>query len=98
VIVVLDGRARPDLVLGGLRERGVRQVDGVVVRSAARAAADAVAAVRTRWPAAAVLAPPDSPARTTTSPPPGAVAMLGDLRLTITTSTPDTLAVEITRP
>ena len=98
VIVVLDGRARPDLVLGGLREHGVRQVDAVVVRSAARATADAVGAVRARWPTAAVLAPPDSPADTTTTPPRGAVAILGDLRLTITTSTPDTLAVEITRP
>jgi competence protein ComEC len=98
VVIVLDGRARADAVLSGLRERGVRRVDAVVLRSAARGAAEVAAAVRTRWPTAAVLAPATSPAVEATTPPTGAVADVGDLRLTVTTSTPDTLTIDVTRP
>jgi hypothetical protein len=102
--VVVDGRARDDLVLGGLRRAAVGRVDLVVVRTAARAAAEVVATLRRRWPDVPVLAPrPDDAAVGDTrasvegavSPPVGASGDVGGLRLTVAASTPGRLDVDI---
>jgi competence protein ComEC len=104
VVVVVDGRARDDLVLGGLRRAAVGRVDLVVVRTAATAAAEVVATLRRRWPDVPVLAPrPDDAAVGDTrasvegavSPPVGASADVGGLRLTVAASTPGRLDVDI---
>jgi hypothetical protein len=104
VVVVLDGRARDDLVLGGLRRAAVGRVDVVVVRTAARAAAEVVATLRRRWPDVPVLAPrPDdatvgdsrASVQGAVSPPAGASAHVGGLRLTVAASTPGRLDVDI---
>ena len=55
--VVVDGRAQPSALLAGLRAAEVTRVDVVVVRTPARAALDAAAVLRRRWPGAAVLVP-----------------------------------------
>src|SRR4029450_4375447 len=48
--VVVDGRAREEAVLAGLRDRGVARLDLVVLRTAAPAAAEVAATLRRRWP------------------------------------------------
>ena len=101
-VVVVDGRSRAAAVLAGLRARGVRRVDVVVVRTGAAAGRETAATLRRRWPAAVVLAPaPDRSARLhgdgldAVSPPPGAVVGAGGLRLTVVSSTPDRLEVDL---
>jgi competence protein ComEC len=56
-VVVVDGRARPSAILAGLRAAAAGRVDVVVVRTPARAALDAAAVLRRRWPGGAVLVP-----------------------------------------
>jgi hypothetical protein len=63
VVLVLDastdpGGAGPARVLEGLRRADVRRLDLVVTASGGSRAAEIVALVRRRFPAAAVLAPP----------------------------------------
>jgi competence protein ComEC len=103
-VVVLDGRARDDVVLAGLRRERVERVDVVVVRSAARAASEAAATLSRRWPGASVLvpAPADAgpngghlPVDGAVSPPAGSVFEIGGLRLTVTGTTVERLEVEL---
>lgn len=56
-LLVLDGRARPEAVLEGLRREGVMRLDAVVLRSGAERAVEAAAAVQQRSPGAAALGP-----------------------------------------
>lgn len=88
VVVVVDGRAAPARVLGGLRDAGVTAVDAVVLRSNARSTADLLAVLRRRWPGLGVVAPP--PAPDGRGPPEGAVVpsaattlSVGDLRVAL---------------
>ncbi len=99
-VLVADGRARAEAVLGGLREAGVGRLDAVVLRSNARSTADLVAVLRRRWPRVNVVAPPAADGR---APPPGAVALpagtavaVGDLAVAVTTGTPGHLEVSVT--
>jgi hypothetical protein len=103
-VVVLDGRARDGVVLGGLRRARVSRVDMVVVRTAAQAAVEVVATLRRRWPTAAVLAPrPEGAApgdrRSSVdgavSPPAGAAVDIGGLRVTVEGSTVGRLDVRV---
>jgi competence protein ComEC len=103
-VVVLDGRARDDAVLAGLRRERVERVDVVVVRSTARAASEVATTLRRRWPGAAVLVPrptdagPDGrpfPVDGAVSPPAGSVLDVGGLRLTVTGATVERLDVEL---
>lgn len=103
-VLVLDGRARDDVVLAGLRRERVERVDVVVVRSTARAAAEVAATLRRRWPGATVLAPapigpgPDGRASAVdgaVSPPAGSVFDVGGLRLTVAGTTAERLEVEL---
>jgi competence protein ComEC len=103
-VVVLDGRARDDAVLGALRRHDVDRVDVLVVRTTSRAAADVVAMLRRRWPASAVLVPDpqglsphDRPAviEGGVAPPAGTVLDLGGLRLTVAGNTAGRLEVGI---
>ena len=88
--VVVDGRARPSALLAGLRAADVQRVDVVVVRTPARAALDAAAILRRRWPGVAVLVPTAAadlaaavPALAEAqAPAAGAVVQVGGLRLT----------------
>src|SRR5690606_29631496 len=57
-VVLVDGRSRAGAVLAGLRARGVRRGDAVVVRTGAAAARGTAATLRRRWPGAVVLVPP----------------------------------------
>ncbi|MFO7279997.1 MAG: DNA polymerase III subunit delta [Thermoanaerobacterales bacterium] len=102
-VVLVDGRSRAGAVLAGLRARGVRRVDAVVVRTGAAAARGTAATLRRRWPGAVVLVPPAGRgARPTAdgldavSPPRGAVVAVGGLRLTVAEAAPDRLAVVVT--
>jgi competence protein ComEC len=103
-VVVLDGRARDEAVLAGLRAERVPRVDLVIVRTSARSAGDVVSTLRTRWPDVVVLAPrpgstppglapPVVPAAL--SPPGGTVLDVGGLRLTVTANTGGRLDVEV---
>ncbi|HZM30006.1 MAG TPA: ComEC/Rec2 family competence protein, partial [Acidimicrobiales bacterium] len=58
--VIVDGRAREEAVLAGLRDRGVARLDLVVLRTAAPAAAEVAATLRRRWPGVLVLGPAGS--------------------------------------
>jgi competence protein ComEC len=88
--VVIDGRARPSALLAGLRAADVARVDVVVVRTPARAALDAAAVLRHRWPGAAVLVPRAAAALAAAmpvlgnarAPAAGTVVEVGGLRLT----------------
>ena len=88
--VVVDGRARPSALLAGLRAADVARVDVVVVRTPARAALDAAAVLRRRWPGAAVLLPRAAAALAAAvpvlgnarAPAAGTVVEVGGLRLT----------------
>ncbi|MEO7555228.1 MAG: ComEC/Rec2 family competence protein [Acidimicrobiales bacterium] len=57
IVVVIDGRARADAVLAGLRQAGVGRVDLVVVRTSSTAATAVLAAVRQRGEVTDVLGP-----------------------------------------
>jgi hypothetical protein len=73
-------------VLSGLREAGIRRVDVVVVRSAARTAHDTVDTLRRRWPSVGVVAPSVDGAPAidgAVAPPTGATAAVGGLRLAV---------------
>lgn len=98
-VVVLDGRARDDTVLSGLRRHDVTRVDVVVVRTGARAAGDTATTVRRRWPHASVLAPRAEPGRSppagAVTPPDGAVVDVGGLRLTVERATAGHLDVDV---
>jgi competence protein ComEC len=105
-VVVVDGRAADEAVLAGLRDRGVARLDVVVLRTAARGAADVAATMRRRWPGVAVLGPAGSASAPTrgdgdggdgriTVPPAGAAVDLGGLRLTVTVSAAERLEVQI---
>ncbi|HYZ97370.1 MAG TPA: ComEC/Rec2 family competence protein, partial [Acidimicrobiales bacterium] len=96
-VLVVDGRARGETVLAGLRERGVVRVDLVVLRTPAKAAAEVAGTVRRRWPGTAILAPEGTsrlPDRASI-PPPGSVFDVGGLRLTVVTSSPERLDVDV---
>jgi competence protein ComEC len=88
--VVVDGRAVPSALLGGLREAEVARVDLVIVGTPTRAALDAAAVLRRRWPAAAVLVPRAAADLTAAmpalgnaqTPAAGTVLEVGGLRLT----------------
>lgn len=87
-VLVLDGRARGDAVLGGLRREGVRRVDVVVARTASRSAGEVALLVARRWPRALVLVPAPGARPSTGGLPSGAVPVaagtvldVGGLRL-----------------
>ncbi len=103
-VVVLDGRARDDVVLAGLRRERVERVDVVILRTTARAGADVVETLRRRWPALVVLAPrleATAPGDRRAgveggvSPPTGTVIDIGTLRLTVESNTAGRLDVHI---
>jgi competence protein ComEC len=104
-VVVLDGRARDDAVLAGLRAERVPRVDLVIVRTSARSVGEVVSTMRKRWPDVVVFAPrpgstppvgagvPVVPAAL--SPPAGTVLDVGGLRLTVAANTGGRLDVEV---
>jgi competence protein ComEC len=69
VALVVPGDARPDSVLAGLRERGVRSIYLVVLRSAGPTAAATLHTVRQRVGVDVVWAPRGSPAPGAVEPP-----------------------------
>ncbi len=89
--LAVDGRAGEAAVLAGLRDRGVTRLDVLVLRTAARGAAEVAATVRRRWPGISVLGPEGSApaargvdgAGPVTVPAPGTVIDVGGLRLTV---------------
>jgi competence protein ComEC len=100
--VVVDGRAREEAVLAGLRDRGVTRLDVVVLRTSAPAAAEVAAVLRRRWPAVLVLGPSGSAAGRriadlgpVTVPTGGSVVDLGGLRLTVRGSGTERLDVGV---
>jgi competence protein ComEC len=105
-VLVVDGRARDDAVLAGLREHGVARVDLVVLRTPARAGAEVSATLQRRWSDLVVFAPegaPGAPAvraagREVASPPTGTVLDVGGLRLTVVANTAERLDVDIEVP
>ncbi len=103
VVLVVDGRARDDAVLAGLREHSVARVDLVVLRTPARAGAEVVATLQWRWSDLVVLAPEGAPGaspvaaagREVASPPTGTVLDVGGLRLTVVANAAERLDVDI---
>lgn len=104
VVVVLDGRARDDAILSGLRRERVERVDVAIVRTSARAAVDVVETMRRRWPGALVLTPrPDgadsgtqwSGVEDAISPPRGTAFRVGGLDVTVAANTGGQLEVDI---
>jgi competence protein ComEC len=101
--LVVDGRAREEVVLSGLRHWGVARLDVVVLRTAAQGAAEVAATLRRRWPGIVVLGPdrsgatprPIGGADSVAAPTTGTVIDLGGLRLTVTGNSPDRLDVNI---
>jgi competence protein ComEC len=101
--LTVDGRAREAAVLAALRDRGVARLDVLVLRTAARGAAEVAATVRRRWPGVAVLGPGGSAraargvdgASPVAVPPPGTVIEVGGLRLTVGDSGTERLDVRI---
>ncbi|HLM62854.1 MAG TPA: ComEC/Rec2 family competence protein [Acidimicrobiales bacterium] len=110
-VLVVDGRAHDDVVLGRLRDAGVRRVDLVVLRTGSPATAEVAATLRRRWPAIVVLVPPvvreagrsgrgppAGPMATVTGasvPPEGGALDIGGLRLTVDGVTADRLEVSV---
>jgi competence protein ComEC len=102
--LIVDGRARDEAVLSGLRDRGVARLDVVVLRTPARGAAEVAATLRRRWPGAVVLGPEGSASATSgtggadsVTPAGGTVIDVGGLRLTVMTGSAERLEVRITR-
>jgi competence protein ComEC len=101
--LIVDGRARDETVLAGLRDLGVSRLDVVVLRTAAQGAAEVAATLRRLWPGVVVLGPhgSGSAARrigvvgSVAVPATGTVIDLGGLRLTVSGSTPERLDVRI---
>ena len=89
--MIVDGRAREEAVLAGLRDRGVARLDLVVLRTAAPAAAEVAATLRRRWPGVLVLGPAGSAVAarrlanlgSVAVPTEGSVIDVGGLRLTV---------------
>jgi competence protein ComEC len=100
-VVVVDGRARDQALLSGLRDRGVARIDVIVLRTAARGAAGIAATLRRRWPGVVVLAPERSAASSgpeglgPLAPAGGTVIDVGGLRLTVISGSPERLDVRI---
>jgi competence protein ComEC len=101
--LIVDGRARDEVVLSGLRDRGVARLDVVVLRTAAEGGAEVAATLRRRWPGIVVLGSEGSRSAarridgvdSVAVPTTGTVVDLGGLRLTVTGSSPDRLDVRI---
>jgi competence protein ComEC len=101
--LIVDGRARQQAVLSGLRDRGVARLDVLVLRTAAHGAVEVAATLRRRWPGVVVLGPEASGstarridgAASVAVPTTGTVIDFGGLRLTVTGSTPERLDVRI---
>jgi competence protein ComEC len=101
--VIVDGRAREEAVLAGLRDRGVARLDVVVLRTAAPAAAEVAATLRRRWPRVVVLGPAGSAAAarrvanlgSVAVPTAGTVVDVGGLRLTVQGSGAERLDVGV---
>jgi competence protein ComEC len=101
--VIVDGRARDEAVLAGLRDRAVARLDIVVLRTVAPAAAEVAATLRRRWPGVLVLGPAGSAAATrriaglgsVVVPTVGAVVDVGGLRLTVRESGTERLDVGV---
>jgi competence protein ComEC len=101
--LVVDGRAREEVVLSGLRRWGVARLDVVVLRTAAQGAVEVAVTLRRRWPGIVVLGPDRSVSEPRTidgadsvaGPTTGTVIDLGGLRLTVTGNSPDRLDVSI---
>jgi competence protein ComEC len=101
--VVVDGRAREEAVLAGLRDRGVARLDLVVLRTAAPAAAEVAATLRRRWPGVLVLGPAGSAVAarrladlgSVAVPAEGSVIDVGGLRLTVDGSERERLDVGV---
>ncbi len=98
-VLVVDGRAHAETVLGGLREAGGRGLDVVVLRSNARSTGDLLAVLRRRWPRVHVVAPPAAGDRT---PPagaraavPGTAMAVGDLTIAVASAGPGHLDVDV---
>jgi competence protein ComEC len=79
-VLVVPGDARADAVLSGLRQRGIRTVDLVVLRSAGPQAAEILRTVRARVEVRLTWAPRGSPAPAAVEPPATAV-VAGGLRV-----------------
>ncbi len=79
-VLVVGGDARADAVLSGLRERGVRRLDLVVLRSAGPQAAGTLAVLAERVDVDLVWAPRGSPAADAVEPP-SEVVEAGGLRV-----------------
>jgi competence protein ComEC len=102
--LIVDGRAREEAVLAGLRDRGVARLDVVVLRTAAEAAAEVAATLRRRWPGVVVLGPVGSASAaarrvdglgSVAVPTRGTVIDVGGLRLTVSGSGTERLDVRI---
>jgi competence protein ComEC len=101
--VIVDGRAREEAVLAGLRDHAVARLDLVVLRTATPAAAEVAATLRRRWPGILVLGPAGSAVAarrfadlgSVAVPAAGAVIEVGGLRLTVSGSGRERLDVGV---
>lgn len=101
-VVALDGRARDDLILSGLRTHQVDAPDVAVVRTDSRAAAGVAATLLRRWPGLTVLVPRASALATAghsgsgvVTPAAGMVIQGGELRVSVERSAGDHLDVAV---
>ena len=103
-VLVLDGRASDDAVLGGLRRARVTRVDVVILRTSARGAGEVLATLRRARPVGAVMAPRPPGARPgdghatavgAVSPPVGTALDVGGLRLTVLGNSADRLDISV---
>ena len=103
-VLVLDGRASDDAVLGGLRRARVTRLDVVILRTPARGAREVLVTLQRARPVGAVMAPVPQGARPgegratvegAVSPPVGTALDVGGLRLTVVGNSADRLDVRI---
>jgi competence protein ComEC len=99
-VVALDGRARDDVILLGLRTRRIDALDVAVVRTDSRAAAGVAATLLRRWPGLTVLVPRSSAlaipgASGVMTPAAGTVIQGGGLRVSVQRSAGDHLDVAV---
>ena len=99
-VVVLDGRARDDLILAGLRTHRVDALDVAVVRTDSRTATVVAATLLRRWPGLTVLVPRSSALATSrmpavATPAAGTVIQGAGLRVTVERSSGDHLEIAV---
>ncbi len=95
VVLVVSGRADPETVLQGLRDRGVRRVDLVVATSGGRTAASVVNTVRARIAVERIWAPRRHQIVGASAPAEGAGVVIGELAVAIVAADDSRIEVSV---